>query len=96
MSGEVDRMAVIERWVCPRHRGQKVKFNGGRLWCLTCKRELPDAVKVVIVPEADWRGAVAENEQLRADLDRVRNQRDQLIEHERVMTAEIDRLRGQL
>jgi hypothetical protein len=35
----------------------------------------------------------SENAQLRADLDRVRSQRDALIEHEAAMTKEIDRLR---
>jgi hypothetical protein len=51
-------MGNIERWACPQHPGEKVKFNGGRLWCLQCRRELPDAIKVVILPAADYRGAV--------------------------------------
>jgi hypothetical protein len=50
-------------------------------------------ITVEFVPRND-QGAVAENEQLRADLARVRGQRDALIEHEHVMTAEIDRLRA--
>lgn len=49
---------MTERWACPRHPDRLVRFNGGRLWCQVCKRELPDAIKVVTVPEADWRGAV--------------------------------------
>lgn len=54
----------------------------------------PGDEPVEVVPAEQLRGAVAENEQLRADLTRVRGQRDALIEHEHVMTAEIDRLRA--
>lgn len=34
-------------WRCPKHLEDTPKFNGGRLWCLHCKRELPDAVEVM-------------------------------------------------
>jgi hypothetical protein len=61
-------MAVIERWACPQHPGEKVKFNGGALWCLSCRRALPDAIKVVVVPAADWEGAVVAFEDFIAEV----------------------------
>lgn len=46
--------------------------------------------------EAWWLKAMGENRELRTDLERVRQQRDVVIEHEHVMTTEIEGLRERL
>lgn len=81
-----------EEFVCPNGHS----FIGVRaVRCEECEAPVacvPLAVEIALREQLE--GAVAENEQLRADLTRVRGQRDALIEHEHVMTAEIDRLRA--
>jgi hypothetical protein len=55
-------MTVVEHWACPRHPDTfaRVKWNGGALWCHECKRDIPDAIKVVVVLAEQHAGAVEE------------------------------------